>query len=977
MVVGMSAWADEYVKVTSAPSDWSGEYLVVYEKSKTEGLSWIGTDAASNTASYTISNNTITAAEAITITVAKETAGGYSVKVNGGDNDGKYISSGTSAPSYTNALKFIAAIHSVDFGMDEEGHVLMSQTTSSGKVYFLYNNSTNNLRFRFYKDTNLGTFKSPYLYKKSGGETPSTPTSYTISLAKDIVGGTISANPTSAVEGTTISIAATPAEGYNFVSWNLTGATPASATSANTTFKMPASNVTVSATFEKEAAPVVTTFSSLEELVAADLTSGTTVTVSFENVPIKSIFTTAQGYRNGIYFDIQKGGKDIEIYYQNVPEEWVVGGKVSGTMTCPWKLYSGTWELAPNKDTWAWTNLTYTAPADVVTLTSIAVSGTPTKKEYVEGDKFETAGLVVTGTYSDNSTKEITTDAKWTVTPSTLTAGTTSVKVVAKVGQITSAEYTVSGLTVKADAQNVTFDLTKDQTTTATTEKLEWVNTAVTMTAAKGSSSTNTNNFYPGKGSTSTRFYTNSILSLTPASGIKISSIVVTTTTDNYASSLAESTWTNATTKINGTIVTITPTDGTIAVSAVLGGTVGATSVKVYYEGEAKASVSKIELSGSYQTEFTKGDAFSSTGMVVTATYTDGNTKDVTSKVTVSGYNASETGIQTITVSYTEEGKTVETTYEVKVTAPLSKAEEGYEAVDFTTIEPYASLTGTQSASLDVYQGQSFVVTFSKGEGSTAPKYYNNGIAARCYAGNTISITGAENIKNVLVNYVSGYVDDGAKTEIDGKKATITFSKTCRFTSIVVVYANPTLAIGSTGYATYYNSKVAYIMPEGCTGSIFTVAGGLKATYEAGDAVPADEALVISGTPGDKELVLTTTNKSNSAGSNDLKGTDEEQELEEYGGFYYYALSVDKEGKNVGFYWMNSTGAAFKNGAHKAYLMAAGSPANAKNFIFGETTAIKTIATATDAKIYDLTGREVKSPKAGIYVVNGVKKYIK
>lgn len=102
-------------------------------------------------------------------------------------------------------------------------------------------------------------------------------------------------------------------------------------------------------------------FASLEDLVAADIATGTTVTVSFENVAIKS-FQTVSDTRKGVYFGIQKGGKDIEIYFNSaVPAEWVEGGTLSGTMTCPWKLYSGTWELAPASD-WAWTNLTYTAP---------------------------------------------------------------------------------------------------------------------------------------------------------------------------------------------------------------------------------------------------------------------------------------------------------------------------------------------------------------------------------------------------------------------------------------------------------------------------------------------------------------------------------------------------------------------------------------------------------------------------------------
>ena len=118
----------------------------------------------------------------------------------------------------------------------------------------------------------------------------------------------------------------------------------------------------------------VPTFSSLEDLAAADLTSGTTVKVSFEDVPIKSIFITGSGSRSGIYFDIQKGGKDIEIYCQGVPETWMAGGTVSGTMICPWKNFNGTWELAPDKDTWSWTELTYKASVTAPVITTQPIS---------------------------------------------------------------------------------------------------------------------------------------------------------------------------------------------------------------------------------------------------------------------------------------------------------------------------------------------------------------------------------------------------------------------------------------------------------------------------------------------------------------------------------------------------------------------------------------------------------------------------
>ncbi|MGM9672996.1 MAG: FN3 associated domain-containing protein, partial [Bacteroidaceae bacterium] len=103
-------------------------------------------------------------------------------------------------------------------------------------------------------------------------------------------------------------------------------------------------------------------FSSLEELVAAKLTPGTLVTVSFTNVPIKEIFVTKEGNRDGVYFDIQKDGNDIEIYCKNVPEGWKKEDKLTGTITGQWKLYNGVWEIVPVEE-WTWEDLTCKASA--------------------------------------------------------------------------------------------------------------------------------------------------------------------------------------------------------------------------------------------------------------------------------------------------------------------------------------------------------------------------------------------------------------------------------------------------------------------------------------------------------------------------------------------------------------------------------------------------------------------------------------
>lgn len=92
------------------------------------------------------------------------------------------------------------------------------------------------------------------------------------------------------------------------------------------------------------------------------------------------------------------------------------------------------------------------------TLTSISISGTPTRTSYYDGDTFDTKGLVVTGKYSDNSTAEITSGVTWAVTPKTLSVGTTSVSVVATVNGISSEAYTVNGLVVSAISDKTIAD---------------------------------------------------------------------------------------------------------------------------------------------------------------------------------------------------------------------------------------------------------------------------------------------------------------------------------------------------------------------------------------------------------------------------------------------------------------------------------------------------------------------------------------
>ena len=71
-----------------------------------------------------------------------------------------------------------------------------------------------------------------------------------------------------------------------------------------------------------------------------------------------------------------------------------------------------------------------------------------------------------------------------------------------------------------------------------------------------------------------------------------------------------------------------------------------------------------IDLSGSYKTSYHLGDSFSSVGMIVTATYSNGNTVTVAlGEVTFTGFDSDTKGVKTVTVHYLN----TETSYTIRV----------------------------------------------------------------------------------------------------------------------------------------------------------------------------------------------------------------------------------------------------------------------------------------------------------------------
>ena len=198
------------------------------------------------------------------------------------------------------------------------------------------------------------------------------------------------------------------------------------------------------------------------------------------------------------------------------------------------------------------------------------------------------------------------------------------------------------------------------------------------------------------------------------------------------------------------------------------------------------------------------------------------------------------------------------------------------------------------------------------------------------------------------------------------------------------------LAVGETGYATLYYSNYNLVVPENTVAYTFRSEKGAlmeSATYAAGTVIPAGEAVVVYTTNAVpctlnfEKGIATLACDANSQ----LAGTDEATDITPDNAYYFYGLSLNSSNdlNSVGFYWMKADGAAFTNGAHKAYLKILQSEFTGaqpvRGFAFkGTTTGVESVESSNNAPqaIYDLTGRRVSKAEKGIYIING-KKVIK
>ena len=242
---------------------------------------------------------------------------------------------------------------------------------------------------------------------------------------------------------------------------------------------------------------------------------------------------------------------------------------------------------------------------DLMITEGIAVTTQPTKKSYYIGEAFDPAGMVVTATFADDTTEDVTDDC--TFSPATISKDTTAITVNYQRGGIKKTASVAVTVRVLAS-----IEISNPPTKTAYKygEVFSPAGMAVTARYTDGQSRTVTSYTY------------------SPTGALKLSD---TTITVSYTEGDVTKTTTQA-----------------ITVAKVLSG------IKI--------------TTPPNRTAYFEREVFDPEGMVVTANYTDGSSKTVTG-YTYSPTSQLSKGTTMITVSYSEGGVTKTTTQSITVTA--------------------------------------------------------------------------------------------------------------------------------------------------------------------------------------------------------------------------------------------------------------------------------------------------------------------
>lgn len=278
--------------------------------------------------------------------------------------------------------------------------------------------------------------------------------------------------------------------------------------------------------------------------------------------------------------------------------------------------------------------------------------------------------------------------------------------------------------------------------------------------------------------------------------------------------------------------------------------------------------------------------------------------------------------------------------------------------------------------------------------GKSAPTFYRESSKRsylKVYDGNSLTFSCVDaTITKIEFDYLDNTSGNLFTEKLDkyriwrGESQKITLvsksSSLFKIVKIKVTYkpSSVSVKVSDARYCSLYYGDRAFIIPNGVVARTYKLVGDKlqrSKEYVAGMVLPRGTAVILNAAPNTYNFVVTNEDGVKDE-DNVLRGTD--HPVKTTSGDIYYAFTDGDQG--YGFYWMNPTGAAFKNGAHKAYLPYKNA-AGVKGFVGFETvTSLNDelyLNTAIDeSPIYNLSGQRVDKDYKGIIIING-KKYLR
>lgn len=253
------------------------------------------------------------------------------------------------------------------------------------------------------------------------------------------------------------------------------------------------------------------------------------------------------------------------------------------------------------------------------------------------------------------------------------------------------------------------------------------------------------------------------------------------------------------------TITAVTQGSATITASITISGTTYTKTCSVTVT--AAKTLSSIAVSNA-KTSYVVDDTF--VKPTVTATYSDGSTDDVKDSAVFSGYNLSQTGNQTVNVSYTYSGTTKTTTYSITVNGSGGgggSTENGSQRISASSSSTYyesGDIYPTGSTSSASATCDAFDVSWLKNSGSNSIMYTYAEI--RVYASHSFTITPKEGytITTIVIT-----ANSSSYASAVGGSSLTNCTKNVSSSTVTLTPTDGTSAVGFTNTA---QSRLNYIV---------------------------------------------------------------------------------------------------------------------------------------------------------------------